>query len=86
MPLRMRPRRIGTFSQWLQRTRKWCFLTTSTPGCPGNVLVDFDSQSGGVEWVIAQNPYCLVSLDAAGMNWKILFVTSVPSGSFSVAA
>jgi len=39
-------------------------LTTSTPGCSGNVLVDFGSQSGGVEWVIAQKPYCLLLGDA----------------------
>jgi len=30
-PLRMRPRRIGTFSQWLHRTSRWCLRTTSTP-------------------------------------------------------
>src|SRR5882762_6394431 len=51
----------------------------------GNVLVGFDSQSGGVERLIAQNPYCFVSADAAGMKRNILSVISVPFGSFSVA-
>src|SRR6266403_4259965 len=41
---------------------------------------------GGVEWLIDRNPYCLVSGDAAGMKRNILSVTSVPFGSFSVAA
>jgi hypothetical protein len=63
----MRPRRIGTFSQWLKRTKKRCFLTTSTAGCSGNVLVEITLQSGNVEWLIDEDPY-LVSLDAPGMN------------------
>src|SRR5258708_36918890 len=63
-----------------------CFLTTSTPGCSGNVLAEFGSQSGSVEWVIAQNPCYLVSGDVAAAIRRILFVISVPFGSFSVAA
>src|SRR6267378_3105535 len=35
-----------------QRTKKWCFPTTSTPGCSCNVLVEFGSQLGGVDWLI----------------------------------
>src|ERR1700676_1994180 len=86
MPLRIRPRRIGTFSQWLQRTNKWCRLTTSTCCRCGNVLVEFAFFAGVIEWSIDRDPYCLVSGDAAGTKRNILSVTSVPFGSFSVAA
>src|SRR5450755_4602114 len=34
---------------------------TSTPGCSGNVLVDFASQSGGAEWLIDRNSLLLVT-------------------------
>ena len=50
-----------------------------------NVLVEFGSLAGSVEWLIGRNPYCLVLGDTAGAITRILFVVSVPSGSFSVA-
>jgi hypothetical protein len=59
-------------------------LATSTPGSSSNVLVEFGSLAGGVEWLIGRNPYFLVSGDTAGAITKILFVVSVPFGSLSV--
>src|SRR5215469_7195421 len=45
----MRPRRIGTFSQWLHRTSKWCLRTTSTPSRSSGVLVVLCSFSSCME-------------------------------------
>src|SRR5580704_3528639 len=85
MPLRIRPSKIGRFSQWLQRTSRWCFFATSTPTSSGGLLVEFDSQSSDVELRMDLSLYCLALADA-GMKRNILFVTSVPFASFSVAA
>src|SRR5580700_3122168 len=67
MPLRIRPRSIGTFNQWLQRTNKWCRLTTSTCWRCGNVLVDLAFFAVVVEWLIDRNRL-LLGIGKRGWN------------------
>lgn len=45
----MRLSRIGTFSQWLQRTSRWCLRTTSTPASDSGALVAIRFLSNCVE-------------------------------------